>query len=66
MMSFARRRSTARLTIRPMMGWFSAVFEPVIRIRSVFSISAIELVIAPEPNVAARPATVTECQSRAQ
>jgi len=34
--------------------------------RSVYSISSIEFVIAPLPNVAARPATVTECQSLAQ
>jgi hypothetical protein len=33
---------------------------------SASSISAIELVIAPFPNTAARPATVEECQSRAQ
>jgi len=30
------------------------------------SISAMELVMAPEPKAAARPATVEECQSRAQ
>jgi len=33
---------------------------------SLFSISAIEFVIAPEPNTVARPATVALCQSRAQ
>jgi len=33
---------------------------------SVSGISLIEFVIAPEPNVAARPATVELCQSRAQ
>jgi hypothetical protein len=31
-----------------------------------FSTSAMLLVIAPEPSVAARPATVELCQSRAQ
>ncbi len=66
MMSLARWRSTARLTIRPMMGWFSAVFEPVMRMQSVFSISDMEFVIAPLPKLAARPATVTECHNRAQ
>ena len=64
--SLARLRSTARFTIRPMMGWLSAVLLPVIRMQSVFSISAIEFVIAPLPNAAARPATVTECHNRAQ
>jgi hypothetical protein len=38
----------------------------VIRITSAFSISSMEFVIAPLPNAAARPATVEECQRRAQ
>jgi len=33
---------------------------------SLFSISAREFVIAPEPNTVARPATVALCQYRAQ
>ena len=33
---------------------------------SIPSISQMEFVIAPEPNILARPATVGECQSRAQ
>jgi hypothetical protein len=42
------------------------VFEPVIRITFAFSMSPMGFVIAPLPNAAARPATVEECQSRAQ
>ena len=48
------------------MGWFSLVFEPMTNSTSLFSISAMEFVIAPEPNTVARPATVALCQSRAQ
>jgi len=59
-------RRTARFTLAPMTGWFSVVLVPVAKMRSVYSISSIEFVIAPLPNVAARPATVTECQSLAQ
>jgi hypothetical protein len=47
-------------------GWASLVFEPVIRIQAASSISGVELVIAPLPNAATRPATVGLCQSRAQ
>jgi hypothetical protein len=36
------------------------------KIQSACLISDMELVIAPLPNVAARPATVGECQRRAQ
>jgi hypothetical protein len=50
----------------PMSGCCSVVFEPVTRKRSASSNSFMELVIAPEPKVAARPATVELCQSRAQ
>jgi len=42
------------------------VLEPVTRMRSASSRSGIELVIAPLPNAVARPATVEECQRRAQ
>jgi hypothetical protein len=38
----------------------------VSRITSACSNSAMEFVMAPLPNAAARPATVTECQRRAQ
>jgi hypothetical protein len=44
------------------MGWFSLVFEPMMKRTSLFSISAIEFDIAPEPNTVARPATVELCQ----
>jgi hypothetical protein len=42
------------------------VFEPMIKMQAESPISAMELVMAPLPNAAARPATVEECQSRAQ
>ena len=64
--SLAPRWRTARLTLEEMTGWFSVVLVPVARITSVNSISSMEFVIAPLPNAAARPATVTECQRRAQ
>ena len=64
--SFAPCCRTARLIREPITGWFSVVFVPIARIASVNSISSMELVIAPDPSVAARPATVTECQRRAQ
>jgi len=40
--------------------------EPMMKITPAFSISSRELVMAPEPNAAARPATVELCQRRAQ
>jgi hypothetical protein len=49
-----------------MRGCASLVLLPVIRMQSDSSISGMELVIAPEPNALARPATVEECQRRAQ
>jgi len=45
-----------------MIGWFSVVLEPMTKSASLSSISAIELVMAPEPNAVARPATVALCQ----
>jgi hypothetical protein len=57
---------TARLTKLEITGWFSVVLEPVIRMTSAFSMQPMVLVIAPLPNAAARPATVEECQRRAQ
>ena len=48
-------------------GWASVVLEPMMRKHSVCSLnSGTELVIAPLPNAAARPATVGACQRRAQ
>ena len=49
-----------------MTGWASVVLEPMMNIVSDPLISAMEFVIAPLPKLAARPATVEECQSRAQ
>ncbi|MDO7203264.1 hypothetical protein Q5M85_02465 [Paraclostridium bifermentans] len=42
------------------------MFEPITKITSLFSTSSILFVIAPLPNVGARPATVDECHKRAQ
>ena len=42
------------------------VLVPVRRMTSASSISEMELVIAPLPNAAARPATVGLCHKRAQ
>jgi hypothetical protein len=39
---------------------------PITSSTSASAMSLIELVIAPDPNVVARPATLLECQSRAQ
>jgi len=36
--------------------------EPMTKRTSLFSISAIEFVMAPDPNTVARPATVALCQ----
>ena len=49
-----------------MMGWFSSVLVPVARITSDFKTSLMGFVMAPLPKEAARPATVEECQRRAQ
>jgi len=38
----------------------------MMKMHLAFSISAIEFVMAPLPKAAASPATVEECQSRAQ
>jgi hypothetical protein len=38
----------------------------MMKMTSIASISRMEFVIAPEPNMAASPATVGECQRRAQ
>src|SRR5208283_63714 len=47
-------------------GCVSFVLEPIIKMTSIFSISLMELVIAPEPKIAAKLATVGACQRRAQ
>jgi len=63
--SFAPLR-TAFLIWYPIIGWASVVLVPIARIHLASPISAIELVIAPEPSAMARPATVGACQRRAQ
>jgi hypothetical protein len=51
----------------PNTGCCSVVFEPIISMAAAWlATSLIEFDIAPEPNEVARPATVLECQSRAQ
>ena len=57
---------TARRIRLAITGWFSVVLVPIIRMTSALEKHSIELVIAPLPNAAARPATVELCQSRAQ
>ena len=49
-----------------MTGCASVVLVPIARMQAASPISLIELVIAPLPKLAAKPATVGECQSRAQ
>src|SRR3989304_3908141 len=46
-------------------GWFSAGLHPMARMQSALAISFQWLVIAPRPKLAAKPATVDECQTRA-
>ncbi len=65
MMIFAPFRF-ALIILSARIGWLSLVLEPMTNRTSLFSISAIEFVIAPEPNTVARPATVELCQRRAQ
>jgi len=47
-------------------GCEEVVLEPMIKMHPASSISEMELVMAPLPKAAARPATVEECQRRAQ
>ena len=49
-----------------MTGWVSLVLEPMMKMTSMPSISLMEFVMAPDPSLAARLATVGECQRRAQ
>jgi hypothetical protein len=48
------------------MGWVAVVLLPKTNMHAAFAISEMEFVMAPLPRVAARPATVGECQRRAQ
>ena len=56
----------ACITRRPISGCCSNVFDPRMKQHFDCAMSPIELVIAPEPNVAASPATVDAWQSLAQ
>ena len=47
-------------------GWASVILEPITKNILALAKSAKELVIAPEPNEVASPATVGACQVRAQ
>ena len=64
--SFAPFLATASLMARPITGCASVVFEPMTKMQPACLISSMELVIAPEPNALARPATVEAWHSRAQ
>ena len=64
-MSFAPRSFAVKI-LQATSGWVAVVFEPTIRIVSAPSSSSTAFVMAPLPNAVARPATVEECQSRAQ
>jgi hypothetical protein len=46
-------------------GWFSAMFEPWIRMQSALARSCWKPVAPPRPNEVPRPGTVEECQIRA-
>ena len=57
---------TACFILLPIIGWASVALEPMTNNNSAPRISSIEFVMAPLPNVAARPATVGACQVLAQ
>ncbi|MOA27563.1 hypothetical protein D3C78_1484460 [compost metagenome] len=59
-------RAWARSMRAPIIAWFSVTSAPITRISSAWSMSAMLLVIAPEPRVRARPATDGLWQMRAQ
>ena len=54
------------MTRRPISGWVSNVLLPIIKIHLDSAISAIDWVIAPDPNAPASPTTVDAWQRRAQ
>lgn len=64
-MTLAPRR-WARKTREAMRGCCSVVLEPMMKKAAASSRSGMELVMAPLPKAVARPATVEECQRRAQ
>ena len=57
---------TALLTCLPIIGCAAVVLLPMTKMQAAFPISEMEFVMAPLPRLAARPATVGECQRRAQ
>ncbi len=59
-------RACARSMRAPIIAWFSVTSAPITRISSASSMSAMELVIAPEPRVRLSPATEGLWQMRAQ
>ena len=59
-------RAKARFKAVAATGWHSVMFVPMQKITSGLSMSARGFDIAPRPIVAARPATVGECQARLQ
>ncbi|MBA7713107.1 hypothetical protein ES703_122105 [subsurface metagenome] len=64
--NFTLPNSTPFFIHEEITGWASVIFEPVTKISSDFSISAIGFVMAPDPKAAASPATVEAWQSLAQ
>jgi len=65
--SLVWRFNTAWRIMLPNTGCCSVVLEPIMSIAcACWATSSIELDIAPDPKEAARPATVLECQRRAQ
>ena len=61
-MSFALLWALASVTHLNPQGWASAAFPPMISTTSAFLMSTQWFVIAPRPNVGARPATVGPCR----
>ncbi len=55
-------RDFASVTKRKATGWFSAMFEPMTVITSLFARSQRAMVAAPRPNVVPRLGTEEECQ----
>src|SRR6202451_4553861 len=63
--SLALRLRLASIAHLNPQGWFSAGFQPMINIMSVFLMSIQPFVIAPRPNVGPKLETVGPCQTRA-
>jgi hypothetical protein len=57
--------SRASITYWNPTGWFSAMFEPMMRMQSAFCRSSWKVVAPPLPNEVPRPGTVEECHIRA-